>query len=237
MKMLLTCFLFALEVCVYGQQLSGTIVDKQTGEPVRGAIIRWSTGTSTSGLQGQFTISVASGDTLHVYKQYYQSFRLPVTRTSGPMKIELVKSSIVLKDVIISARRSDPTDSLVNRAEFEKEFNYKPPEIKDIFMGSAPRSRSTLISFNLGMLYSLLTRTKSKEYRFKQKLLADELERFVDRKFNAAIVSDVTGLRGSELNDFLFKYRPSYEFVKTKSAYDLQLYIRESYRKDKAVIR
>ncbi|NEU09314.1 carboxypeptidase-like regulatory domain-containing protein [Flavihumibacter sp. R14] len=237
MKLLLACFLLALNVCAYGQQLSGTIVDKQTGEPVTGAIIRSPAATTTSGLKGKFNITVAHGDTLIVYKEYYKSFRLSVQVISGPLKIELDKSSIVLKDVIISARRSDPTDSLANRAEFEKEFNFKPPGVKDIFMVDAPRSKSTLLSLNLGGLYSVLTRKKSKEYRFQQKLLIEEQERFVDRKFNVMVVSNATDLRGGELNEFLSRYRPSYDFVKAKSAYDMQLYIRESYRKYKGGIR
>jgi len=215
---------------VCAQRLHGTVVDKQTGEKVKGAIIRSSLGTTTSGLTGQFIIPAEAGDTLIVYKHGYQSFRLPVSQINGDFTIQLSKSSILLKEVVISTRRDDRKDSLANRQEFDKEFNYKPPAVKDIFMGSAPRSKSTLVSLNLGMLYSLITKKKSKEYRLKQKLLSDEQERFVDRKFNAAVVGGVTGLKGTELNEFLWHYRPSYKFVKTKSSYDLVLYIKESYK-------
>ena len=235
MRSLLMLLLLALSTCVYGQQLSGTVTDKQTGQPVNGAIIRSPSGTTTSGLRGQFSIRVHEGDTLTVYKAGYESFSFRVWKITSPLKIALDKGTMVLKEVIISARRNDPADSLANRAEFEKEFNYKPPAIKDVFIGTAPRSKSTLISFNLGMLYSMITKKKSRDYRLRQKLLSDEQQRYIDRKYNAGIVAAVTGLQGKDLEEFLSRYRPSYEFVKSKPAYEVMMYIRKSYREFKGV--
>ena len=66
---------------------------------------------------------------------------------------------------------------------------------------------------------------------FQQRLLTQEREKFVDHRFNKALVRRLTPLTGGELDSFMLIYRPPYEFVLLTSDYDFQEYIKESYRR------
>ncbi len=64
---------------------------------------------------------------------------------------------------------------------------------------------------------------------FKQQLLKDEQERYVDHRFSRALVIRLTGLHGAPLDSFMRIYRPTVEFVATTTDYEFQDYIKKCY--------
>ena len=73
--------------------------------------------------------------------------------------------------------------------------------------------------------------------RFQERLLQQEKDKFIDHRFNKALVRRLTNLEGDELNRFMVLYRPEYEFTLYSNDYDFQLYIKEAlavYRKQKS---
>jgi hypothetical protein len=70
-------------------------------------------------------------------------------------------------------------------------------------------------------------KNKSME-RFRARLLEQEREKFVDHRFNKALVRRLTGLDGEALTRFMLQYRPTYEFTLLSSEYDFQYYIKKS---------
>ena len=73
--------------------------------------------------------------------------------------------------------------------------------------------------------------------RFQERLLQQEKDKFIDHRFNKALVRRLTNLEGDELNRFMVLYRPDYEFTLYSNDYDFQLYIKEAlavYRKQKS---
>lgn len=72
--------------------------------------------------------------------------------------------------------------------------------------------------------------------KFRERLLEQEREKFVDHKFSKALVKKLTGLDGGELSQFMQYYRPAYEFALYSSEYDFQYYIKkagEEFKKSK----
>ncbi len=68
---------------------------------------------------------------------------------------------------------------------------------------------------------------------FQQRLLLEEEEKFIDHRFNKALVRRLTLLDGTELDNFMQLYRPSYSFTKFAGDYEFQLYIRNAYSRFK----
>ncbi|QJD97242.1 hypothetical protein HH214_15880 [Mucilaginibacter robiniae] len=61
----------------------------------------------------------------------------------------------------------------------------------------------------------------------QRRLVNDYRNDVVDSRFTKTLVSRVTGFEGERLSDFIFKYRPAYDFVVKASDYDLMVYIKQ----------
>jgi hypothetical protein len=66
---------------------------------------------------------------------------------------------------------------------------------------------------------------------FQKRLLMQEQEKYVDHRFNKALVRRLTALTGNELDSFMLGYRPPYQFILLTSEYEFQEYIKEAYRR------
>ena len=62
--------------------------------------------------------------------------------------------------------------------------------------------------------------------RFRERLIMEEKEKFIDHRFNKFLIKNLTGLDGEALNEFARMYRPPYEACLMLSEYDFQLYIK-----------
>ena len=135
--------------------------------------------------------------------------------------------------VTIYGDKNFKKDSVNNRLEFEKQFNYKPPRLIDAFNTNAIKQPGELITINPFTLLAVLTKKSSPEYKFNKKLIEDEQEDYVSQKFNKGAVFKITGMKGDTLSEFLTRYRPAYQFAVKATAYDMQIYIKESFIKFK----
>jgi hypothetical protein len=70
-------------------------------------------------------------------------------------------------------------------------------------------------------------KNKSME-KFRERLLEQEKEKFVDHRFSKALVRRLTQLDGEQLTQFMQQYRPTYEFTLYSNEYDFQFYIKKS---------
>jgi hypothetical protein len=64
--------------------------------------------------------------------------------------------------------------------------------------------------------------------RFQERLLEQERQKFIDHRFNKALVRRLTRLDGDALDTFMQLYRPDFEFTAAAGEYQFQLYIKES---------
>jgi hypothetical protein len=63
---------------------------------------------------------------------------------------------------------------------------------------------------------------------FQQRLLQQERDKFIDHRFNKALVRRLTSLSEPELDSFMFIYRPSYTFTQSAGDYEFHKYIKDS---------
>ena len=65
--------------------------------------------------------------------------------------------------------------------------------------------------------------------KFQERLVQQEQDKFVDHRFNKALVHRLTNLSGEELDKFMQQYRPTFVFTQYSNDYDFQSYIKESF--------
>ena len=62
-----------------------------------------------------------------------------------------------------------------------------------------------------------------------ERLEEQERQKFIDHRFNKALVRRLTNLDGTNLDVFMLRYRPSYAFTLVAPEYDFQMYIKKCF--------
>jgi hypothetical protein len=231
MKYLLLFILFAATIGCYAQTITGTVADKRTLEPVNGALVSVGTARVFTNTQGEFSIDLpALADSLKIIHFAYKPYTVHINKSVTPLHIWLQPTGISLNGVTIQGSRNFKKDSINNRLEYSKQFNYKGPRVIDAFIPSSYQP-GQFISINLLTLIQALTKKSTNEYKFNKILIRDEQADYVDHKFNRGIVEQITNLKADSLSAFIAQYRPAFSFTQQASDYDMQVYIKDCLKK------
>ena len=112
-----------------------------------------------------------------------------------------------------------------NRVDYANAINLQKPGI-----GSSINTATGGVGLDLDEFINMFQFQRNKRMNaFKQQLLKDEQERYVDHRFSRALVIRLTGLHGAPLDSFMRIYRPTVEFVATTTDYEFQDYIKKCY--------
>ncbi len=117
-------------------------------------------------------------------------------------------------------------DSIQNRLDYAKAFNFQKPGIGS----SMGTGMNPTVGLDLDEFINMFKFRKNRRMlAFQERLLQEEEDRFIDYRFNRALIIKLTKLHGEDLNDFILHYRPTAEFIRTSTEYELQDYIKKSY--------
>jgi hypothetical protein len=231
MKYLLLLIVIVICNYSYGQKVTGLVIDKTTKQPVSGALVSLGNSKAYTNTSGRFEIAnVTWNDSLKIVHFAYKTYTTIISKMVVTLHIELEPMVISLNMVTVRGDRNFKKDSIENRITYAKQFNYKGPTVMDVFTGNPNKQPGDLISINPLLLMAVLTKKSTPEYKFNKILIRDEQADYLDRKFNRGIVSRITHLRGDTLSEFLIRYRPTYQFAKKSTDYDMEIYIKESYQ-------
>ena len=124
-------------------------------------------------------------------------------------------------------------DSLQNRSDYAKIFNYQKPGLKTV----TPQYGAA-VGFDLDEIINIFRFKRNRSIAsFQKRLLEQEQDKFVDYRFSKALVRRLTQLSGNELDSFMQLYRPSFTFTQFAGDYDFQQYIKESFFRFKNGLR
>ena len=70
---------------------------------------------------------------------------------------------------------------------------------------------------------------------FQKRLIEEEEDNFIDHRFNRSVVKKITRFDDNDLDSFMVKYKPSYEFCKTTTDYEFYDYIKLAAKEYKSV--
>jgi len=131
-----------------------------------------------------------------------------------------------LKEVKIIPR-SYKRDSIQNRLDYAKAFDFQKPGISL----SNPASGSFGVGLDLDAFINMFNFRKNRRMaHFQQRLIQEEQDKFIDHRFTKALVKRITHLTGPDQDDFMKKYRPSLEFTSTATDYEFAEYIKLAFQ-------
>jgi hypothetical protein len=116
-------------------------------------------------------------------------------------------------------------DSLQNRQDYAKIFNYQKPKLKTV----APQYGAG-VGFDLDEIVNMFRFRRNRSMAgFQKRLLEQEEEKFIDYRYSKSLVRRLTLLTGNGLDSFMRRYRPSYTFTRFASDYDFQSWIKSAF--------
>lgn len=207
-------------------QVRGYVFDSSRNYPMELVSVLSTSGRGTvTNAEGYYEIEVTEKDSIWFSYLNKATVKFPVMKISNPMQfdISLQVNVPVLKEVKILPRNYRQ-DSLRNRQDYAKVFNFQRPGLRTV----TPQYGAG-VGFDLDEIVNMFRFRRNRSMlSFQQRLLIEEQDRFVDFRFNKALVRRLTLLEGTELDSFMRVFRPSYAFTKTAGDYDFRVYIKQS---------
>ncbi len=188
-------------------------------------------GTITDSM-GKYTITLPVMDSIYFSYLNKPTQKFAVSSINDPSNFNVAIRIPVsyLKEINVLPR-DYKMDSLQNRLDYAKVFNYKKPGLKV----TSPGVGAFGVGLDLDELINMFAFQKNKRMKlFQQRLIREEQDKFISRRFNKIIIRRLTKLDSTALDTFMIVFRPSYLFTSTTSDYEFYEYIKqagEAYKK------
>lgn len=215
-------------------QVKGVVYDISQRTPMEAVSVMATNGRGTiTDSFGRYSIWVRETDSIFFSYQNKATGKYPVNVIQDPSQFNMALHVQVqaLAPVTIYGRNYR-MDSLANRMEYAKYFNFgKPNPLRSVNVanggvGMDPNEIINMFRFKRTRQLTAL----------RNRLIAEEEEKYIDFRFNRNFVKRVTGLKDPELKKFMFKYRPPYDFLQIVNELELGFYIQQCYKKEMGLL-
>ena len=221
-----SCFCITIQTGAQTFKLKGTVYDSTRSYPVISVSVITSSGKGTvTDVFGNYEIEVKETDSVWFSYLNKPTIKYAVAKIfdASHFDIALHVNIPVLKEVIVRPR-AYRLDSIQNRIDYAKAFNWEKPKL------SPSVNSDGSVGFDLEEIIRMFQFRKNRSAAsFRDRLLEEEREKFIDHRFNKALVLRLTGLVGAARDSFMLICRPTYEMCLYTSDYDFQFYIRKCY--------
>ncbi len=207
--------------------IKGMVYDSSRNYPMQYVNVFSTSGSASfTNAEGFYKIDVTEKDSIWFSYLGKATMKFPVMSISTPMQfdISLQVNVPVLREVRIRPKNYRQ-DSLQNREDYAKIFNYKKPGLKTV-----TPTYGAAAGFDLDEIINVFRFRRNRSMlSFQKRLLQQEEDKYVSHRFNKALVRRLTQLDSAALDSFMLIYRPSYLFTQLAGDYEFQLYIKTSY--------
>ncbi|MCY7292827.1 MAG: hypothetical protein LH615_11670 [Ferruginibacter sp.] len=209
--------------------VTGTVFDSSRRNYVENVRVESTSGKFTrTDSMGHYKIAVSEKDSITFIYQNKPTQKFAVKDITSLTQFDIslgvnVKGGYrTLKEVIVFAR-SYREDSMENRQTYADVYNYRKPTIRtSISPGGA-------VGADVNEIINMFRFKRNKHLKlFQARLEQQEQDRFVSYRFNKNFVRRITGLQGTELDTFMMRYLPSYEFASMADEVTFNKYILNS---------
>ncbi len=128
---------------------------------------------------------------------------------------------------VLVRTRNYREDSIQNRQDYAKVFNFKKPTLRTVTNSSSAVGAAFDLESIINMFRFRHNRNMAK---FRERLLQQERDAYVNHRFSKRFVGKVTQLKQPELDTFMLQFRPSYDLVTRCNDLELGYYIQEAFK-------
>lgn len=208
--------------------ITGRVQDAATGAPLYPATVL----DTTSGVAvyadsaGFYRLEARPGDAVRVsYLGFYsETFQVPIGLTRMIHDVQLISRKQKLQQVEVRARTPYQQDSMERAQTFGDYINQPDARLLD-------RQPPETGGFGLTLHpFSYFSKNERRKRQFQKNYPQLEREAFIDSRYTPELVTRLTGLQGDSLRQFLYHYRPDYDFTRHASDLEFWSWIKMQYR-------
>ncbi len=205
-------------------KIKGTVYDSTRTYPLQAVSVMSTSGKGTiTDIDGHYLIEATDKDSIWFSYLGKPTMRFPVARMNLSVAFDIALQVNVpeLAEVRVKPRNYRQ-DSIQNRQDYAKVFNYRKP-------GISPSVNSSGVGFDLDEIINMFRFKRNRSMlSFQRRLISEEQEKFVKHRFSKGLVRRLTQLDGDSLDYFMQLYVPSYIFTLKADDYTYQKYIKDS---------
>ncbi len=217
--------------------VSGTVFDITKRTPVEAVSVLSNSGKGTiTDSLGKFSLSLNENDSLYFsfLNKSTPKYSVKDIQNPGAFDISIQRKIKELPGVFVK-QKNYRLDSLQNRLDYEKIFDYKKPGLKTSMNSS---DVNPVAGLDLDELINVFKFKKNKRMlAFQRRLEQDEKEKYINHRFNKGLIRKLTGLNSPEIDSFMIGYRPSYDMAVQFNDLEFGQFIVEAYKYYKAGIK
>lgn len=205
-------------------KIMGTVYDSSRNYPMESVSVLSTSGKGTmTNAEGHYEIEVEETDSIWFSYLNKPTRKFPVQKIINPFEFDIsIQVNVPLLKEVKIRPKNYKLDSLQNRMDYAKIFNYQKPKLKVV----TPQF-GVGAGFDLDEIINMFRFRRNRSMAaFQKRLLQEEHDKFVEHRYNKALVRRLTLLEGNELDSFMRVFRPSYMFTKLSGDYEFQQYIK-----------
>lgn len=210
-------------------RISGTVYEMNKIFPLGSVSVLSTSGRGTvTDSMGRYSIVVPEDDSL--YFSYlgrptpkYAVSSIPAT---SQFDISLHVNVTTLREIRVMPK-DYRIDSMQNRQDYAKVFDYKKPGLA--LSSANPASGNFGVGLDINELINVFRFRRNRSMAaFQDRLLTEEQDKYIAYRFSRAKIIKITGLTGPDIDTFYRYYAPPYEAVVAASEYELLDYMKKA---------
>ena len=232
---LIILFFVLIHSSVQAQSIvvSGNVYDISGRRPVEAVIVHSNSNQSVTDSLGRYIITVKVKDSIwfSLFGKNTQKYSLDTIEDKHNFNIMIHVNGIDLPEVRVR-NNNYRMDSIQNRYDYAKYFNYQAPGLKLANNASLINPSGGLsIGFDLVEMINMFRFKRNRNLGYLQKrLISQEQEKYVNYRFTKRFVQKITHLEGENLVQFMNFCKPSYEVLGLLNDLELGYYIQQKYQ-------
>lgn len=181
-------------------------------------------GTTTDS-SGHYRLSVKYSDSIYFSFLNKSTPKYAVADLKNPESFDIsIQKKIQQLPSVFIKQRNYRQDSMQNRLDYAKIFNYQKP-------GIGSTSNGVTSGLDLDEFINMFSFRKNKRtLSFQRRLMLQEKENYVNHRFNKGLVKKLTSLNSPALDSFMVDYRPPYEMTVQMNDLEFGQFIIEAYK-------
>ena len=224
--------------------VSGTVYDITKKTPVEAVSVLSVSGKGTvTDSLGRYSLTLNETDSLYFSYLNKPTPKYSVGTIQNPEAFDIsIQRKVKELPGVFVKQRNYYYDSIQNRLDYEKIFDYKKPGIRT---SMNPSGSNMAVGLDIDEFINMFKFKKNRRMlAFQKRLEQDEKEKYISHRFNKGLVKKLTGLNPPDIDSFMTEFRPTYSM--TVQCNDLEFgqfiveafkYYKEGVKVDKQLLR
>ncbi len=218
----LILFMLLLTTCSLGAQtLQGVVTDAATGKPLYlvSVLNEKTNKMATTDANGFYSIMAEQGQSIRFSCIGFKTIHRvkPPSVIISTANIDMERDESELKEFVFRSSRLSQyqLDSIERQQTYKIQLQRRPP--------NAVMSPASALA-------ELFSKKAKRTYQFQKDFAEGEINKFIDTRYTAALVTKLTGITGDTIGHFMYAFPMPYDFARNATDLELKMWIRSSYK-------